>query len=85
MYRYFLFFYDDYYPRGGMEDCVLKTNSFDDLEQFIHTTYEDDWYQGTISYYDVVEDRTLFAIIDEYQTENYFVRWKFSGWTEEDK
>lgn len=26
MYRYLVFAYDEYYPSGGMEDCMLKTN-----------------------------------------------------------
>ena len=50
MHRYYLFFYYDYYPRGGMRDCVLKTNNFDDLEKLIHEKYEDDWRIGTIAY-----------------------------------
>jgi hypothetical protein len=83
MYRYFLFYYDTYYPHGGMEDCVLKTNNFDDLEQFIHENYEDDYFQGTISYYDDLEDKTWYADMEDYDDENYFSRWRFLGWTEE--
>lgn len=35
MYRYLLFTYPGYYPTGGMEDCILKSNSFDEIKQFI--------------------------------------------------
>lgn len=83
MYRYFLFFYDTYYPSGGMEDCVLKTNNFDDLEQFIHENYEDDYYMSTISYYDVAEDKTMYADMEYYDNEHYLTRWRFLGWEEE--
>lgn len=82
MYRYFLFFYSDYYPCGGMEDCVLKTNNFDDLEQFIHANYEDDYYQGTISYYNALEDKTWYADMELYENEDHFDRWRFLGWEE---
>lgn len=82
MYRYLLFFYNDYYPSGGMEDCVLKTNNFDDLEQFIHTTYTDDWYQGTISYYDTLEDKVIYADMEWYENEDHFDRWRFVKWGE---
>lgn len=81
MYRYFLFFYNDFYPLGGMEDCVLKTNNFDDLEPFIHANYEGDYYQGTIAYYDALEDKTVYADID-YVEEDYFDKWHFLGWEE---
>ena len=57
MYRYYLFFYQDYYPLGGMEDCVLKTNNYDDLIPFINEHYFDEWYLGTIAFYDAVEDK----------------------------
>ena len=83
MYRYFLFFCDTYYPAGGMEDCVLKTNNFDELEQFIHESCEDDYYIGTISYYDAAEDKTMYADMEYYDNENHLTRWRFLGWTEE--
>lgn len=85
MYRYLLFYYNHYYPHGGMEDCVLKTNNLDDLEKFIHANYEDDYYQGTISYYDALEDKTMFANMEEYINENWFSRWRFIGWEENDE
>ena len=82
MYRYLLFFYYDYYPRGGMKDCVLKTNNFDDLEKFIHEHYEDDWYMGEIAYYDATEDKYIYADMETYDDEGYYTRWRFLGWEE---
>ena len=81
MYRYLLFYYQDYYPRGGMEDCVLKTNGLDDLEKYVNENLIDEyWYQCTISYYDTVEDKTWFADIEEYDDENHLIQYKLSGW-----
>ena len=80
MYRYFLFFCDTYYPSGGMDDCVLKTNNLDDLEKRVHSQCENDYYIGTIHYYDAVEDKTWYAKTEEYTTKDYLIRWKFTGW-----
>lgn len=84
MYRYLLFFYYDYYPSGGMRDCVLKTNNFYDLEKFIHENYEDDWYMGTIAYYDTIDDKYVCANMELYENEDFFDRWRFLGWEKED-
>ena len=35
MEKYLLFAYADYYPCGGMEDCVLVANSIEELNLFI--------------------------------------------------
>jgi hypothetical protein len=67
-----------------MEDCVLKTNNFDDLEKFIHVNYEDDWYMGTIAYYDVAEDKCVCADMELYENEYHFDRWRFLGWEDND-
>lgn len=80
MYRYLLFYYDDYYPQGGMEDCVFKTNNYVDLEQFIHQEYENDYFQATISYYDALEDQTWYAEMENYRNDDHFLRRKFIGW-----
>ncbi len=61
MYRYYLFFYEDFYPSGGMEDCELRTNNFDELMSFIKEHHEEDWYRGTIAYYDAVDDKYFIA------------------------
>ena len=82
MYRYLLFYYEDYYPRGGMDDCILKTNNFDNLEQFIHANYDDDYYQGTFAYYDAMKDKYVRANMELYVNENHFDRWRFVEWEE---
>lgn len=61
MYRYLLFFYYDYYPSGGMNDCVLKTNNYDDMERVIKEEFQDELTFGNIAYYDTVEDKYFIA------------------------
>lgn len=84
MYRYYLFFYQDYYPLGGMEDCVLKTNNYDDLVPYINEHYGDDWYLVTIAYYDAVEDKYFEAIMEKCRdtTDDLY---EFSLWEEKRK
>lgn len=83
MYRYYLFFYQDYYPLGGMEDCVLKTNNYDDLVPYINEHYGDDWYLGTIAFYDAVEDKYFEAIMEKRRdtTDDLY---EFSLWEEKE-
>ena len=83
MYRYLLFYYPDYYPSGGMEDCVLKTNNFDDLIPFINEHYFEDWYCGTITYYDTVEDTYWEAEMEPANDElGVSGPYKFAYWEE---
>jgi hypothetical protein len=66
-----------------MEDCVLKTNNFDDLEKYINENLVDEyWYQSTISYYDAIEDKTYFANFEEYYDVNGSTQYKFAVWEE---
>ena len=80
MYRYYLFYYEDYYPHGGMNDCKLKTNNFNDLEQYIRQNYECVWYTGTIAYYDAAEDKYMYADFELDEDEI----WRFAGWEEKE-
>lgn len=82
MYRYLLFFYQYYYPRGGMEDCVLKTNDYDELVPFIHEHYYKNWYFGTITYYDTIEDKHWEAIMEPCEKDIAYGPYKFSFWEE---
>lgn len=81
MYRYLLFFYQYYYPRGGMEDCVLKTNDYDELVLFINEHYYKDWYLGTITCYDTIEDKHWEAVMEQRKdtTDDLY---EFSLWEE---
>ena len=84
MYRYLLFVCQKYYPSGGMEDCVLKTNNYSNLVPFINANYSEEPYNTIIHYYDTVEDKIWYAEMRIYQNEYRFDRQKFVGWSEEE-
>ena len=79
MYRYLLFHCYDYYPGGGMRDCVLKTNNFDELVPFINEHYDDTFFDG-IHYYDAVEDKVGYAVMERYENADFFSRQRFVCW-----
>ena len=81
--RYLLFCYPEYYPHGGMEDCELKTNNLDELAPYINKNYNDDLFYH-FHYYDIVKDKIMYAVMETYDDENYFVRQRFVCWSEEE-
>lgn len=81
MYRYLLFYCPDYYPGGGMRDCDLKTNNIEELIPFINTNYDDD-FMSHIHYYDTVEDKVYYAVMETYENEEYYTRQRFVKWEE---
>lgn len=82
MYRYLLFHCRSDYPfGGGMCDCEFKTNNFDELIPFIEEHYKDLEY-GHIHYYDTVEDKMKYAIMEiQNGAPGHLIR-KFVGWSE---
>ena len=82
MYRYFLFCCEDYYPSGGMEDCVLKTNDLNEMARYIDENYSDDIHIS-LHYYDIVEDKIMYALRDEFYEDNCFERQKFVCWSKD--
>lgn len=80
MYRYLLFYYDHYYPCGGMQDCILKTNNYNDLEKIIIEKYDGDYFLGTIAYYDCIEDKYFVADMVLVTNKDYFDVYRFCGW-----
>lgn len=81
MYRYLLFHCYNYYPSGGILDCVLKTNNFDELVPFINEHYNDT-LMDHIHYYDTVEDKCMHAKMEMYENEDFFYRQRFLEWKE---
>ena len=62
MEKYLLFAYADYYPCGGMEDCVLVANSIEELNLFIpQYIKEHGWCTDNMHYYDCQTGRTYEA------------------------
>lgn len=82
MYRYLLFYYDHFYPAGGMNDCILKTNDYNDLEKIIREKYDGDFFVGTIAYYDAVEDKYFIADMKFVKDKDYFDVYEFCRWKE---
>lgn len=82
MYRYYLFVYNDFYPSGGMEDCVFKTNNFCELEQIVILDYECESYLRTIAYYDAVDDKYFVADMRWHKSKDSFDVLRFHGWEE---
>lgn len=58
IYRFLLFTYSDYYPSGGMDDCIFKTNNIDTIEKFINDDKEYT-YRDNLYVYDIKEDKTI--------------------------
>ena len=72
MYRYLVFAYLDYYPRGGMEDCIYKSNDLDHVKDFVREYIKnniDDFNE--INYYDCQEG--VFYEADYNVEENKYV------------
>lgn len=80
--RYLLFCCPQYYPSGGMGDCELKTDNLDDIMAYLEKHYKDRLFYH-FHYYDIVEDKIMYAVIEEYVNEKYFTRYRFAGWSEE--
>ena len=83
MYRYFLYYFWDYYPKGGMNDCVLKTNDLEELTQFVKDKCckEPELCSDEIHFYDAYTDKKYiaeFEMVCEYEGQDfkrYFVKW----------
>ena len=82
MYRYLLFYYDHYYPSGGMEDCILKSNNYAEIEQTVKEKFDGDYFLGTIAYYDIAEDEYYMADMMWYEDGEGCPVLKFEGWKE---
>lgn len=53
--RYYLFAYYIYYPGGGGSDCVLKTDSVDEINTYILKDFTTGY---TYDFYEVLDSRT---------------------------
>lgn len=75
--KYLLFAYADYYPCGGMEDCVLVANSIEELNLFIpQYIKEHGWCTDNMHYYDCQTGRTYEAEFDVGTNNKKFVKWE---------
>lgn len=83
MFRYLVFAYSDYYPRGGMEDCILKTNNFEEINPFIEDYIQNhDLDFDEMHYYDCEEDKTYEAEFELYNSlESINKKKRFTNWS----
>lgn len=58
MYRYLLFTYSNFYPTGGIEDCIFKSNSLDEIKKFIKENRVH-VYHDNIYAFDINNDKTI--------------------------
>ena len=76
MEKYLLFAYMDYYPCGGMEDCVWVANSIEELNSFVLKYLEEyGWCTDNMHYYDCKTGETYIAIFNYEPHNKQFVRW----------
>jgi hypothetical protein len=61
--RYFLFEITHYYPAGGMNDCILKTNDVEEALSVIRHKHAEDPYSMTnYEIYDVETDEIIIEL-----------------------
>lgn len=83
MFRYLIFAYHAYDAKGGMQDCVYKTNSYKEVNSFTKKYVADDGnYFDFMEYYDTQENKIYNAEIDcrseqmGYIKKKKFIKWK---------
>lgn len=55
MNRYYVFIYSSFYPTGGMNDCILRTNDLQEaVRRAVHERDENFYH---VSVWDVVEEK----------------------------
>lgn len=85
MYRYLLFKHYDYYPYGGMNDCVFKSNDLWELTDFVKRNCEikDDFREFYMHYYDTQTDKIFVAQFSIIECQNRPISIFFEGWEEQ--
>ncbi|MEK3887478.1 hypothetical protein [Bacillus sp. FSL K6-3431] len=71
-FKYLIFGFSHYYPGGGMEDCVLKTNKIQEVKNYVEKWSVEDKgndYEN-LHVYDAVKDRLIYDA--EFYVHDYF-------------
>lgn len=55
--RYIIFYYESYYPSGGMEDCILRTDDLEGFKQILSEVRRS--HYGYINCFDINTDETF--------------------------
>ncbi len=50
--RFLVFGYDGFYPKGGMDDCIGKSNTFEGAEKLVRKHKEE---ERVFDYYDIYD------------------------------
>lgn len=82
MFRYLLFECTHYYPAGGMDDCVLKTNDITELDAYVRKNCTNA-IGVNFHYYDVAVNKVYDAVLNSYEGKDGFPRIKFVKWEEQ--
>ena len=76
MEKYLLFAYMDYYPCGGMEDCVFVASCIEELNSFIpQYLKEHRWCTDNMHYYDCQTGKIYEAEFNEESNNRQFIKW----------
>ena len=76
MEKYLLFAYMDFYPCGGMEDCVFVANSMEELDLFVPKYLEKyGWGTDNMHYYDCQSGKIYVAEFNDESHNKQFSKW----------
>lgn len=78
MNKYLLFAYPEYYPAGGMDDCILVAESLDELNLYANEYIKENGdYIDFLEYYDLQNNQRYMAKV-------YFLRQKIIIWEQQE-
>ena len=81
MEKYLLFAFREYYPNGGMDDCIFVADNVDELNSYAMQYIEDNKYDfDYMHYYDCNSGKTYEAEFEEKEDGWGHSVKKFSGW-----
>jgi len=61
--RYYVFVYYDYYPVGGMSDCVMITDDFEEAVDRLNQELSDTFQPDNLKIYDSCEKKIVYTKI----------------------
>ena len=81
MEKYLLFAFREYYPSGGMDDCIFVTDNVDELNSYAMQYIEGNKYDfDYMYYYDCNSGKTYEAEFEENTDGWRFTKRQFVGW-----
>ena len=81
MEKYLLFAFREYYPCGGMDDCIFVADNIDELNSYAMQYIEDNNDNfDYMHYYDCNSGKTYEATFEEKEDDWGFTRRRLVGW-----